>query len=30
VLCASIFHYGQYTIAEVRDALRAAGVAMRP
>jgi cyclase len=30
VLCASIFHYGQYTIPEVREALRAAGVAMRP
>jgi cyclase len=30
VLCASIFHYGQYTIPEVREALRAAGVPMRP
>jgi cyclase len=30
VLCASIFHYGQYTIPEVREALRAAGVATRP
>jgi cyclase len=30
VLCASIFHYGQYTVPEVREALRAAGVAMRP
>ncbi len=30
VLCASIFHYGQYTIPEVREALRNAGVAMRP
>jgi imidazole glycerol-phosphate synthase subunit HisF len=30
VLCASIFHYGEYTIPEVREALRAAGVAMRP
>jgi cyclase len=29
-LCASIFHYGDYTIAEVREALLAAGVAMRP
>ena len=29
-LCASIFHYGEYTIPEVRDALRAAGVPMRP
>jgi imidazole glycerol-phosphate synthase subunit HisF len=30
VLCASIFHYGEYTIPEVRDVLRAAGVPMRP
>jgi len=30
VLCASIFHYGRYTIPEVRDALRQAGVPMRP
>jgi cyclase len=30
VLCASIFHYGQYTIPQVREALREAGVAMRP
>jgi cyclase len=30
VLCASIFHYGEYTIPEVRAALRDAGVAMRP
>jgi cyclase len=30
VLCASIFHYGRYTIPEVRDALRSAGVPMRP
>ena len=30
VLCASIFHYGQYTIPQVREALRAAGVPMRP
>ncbi len=29
-LCASIFHYGEYTIPEVREALRAAGVPMRP
>jgi cyclase len=29
-LCASIFHYGQYTIPEVREALREAGVPMRP
>jgi imidazole glycerol-phosphate synthase subunit HisF len=30
VLCASIFHYGEYTIPEVRAALLAAGVPMRP
>jgi cyclase len=30
VLCASIFHYGEYTIPQVREALRAAGVPMRP
>src|SRR5262245_44846390 len=30
VLCASIFHYGEYTIPEVRSALRDAGVPMRP
>jgi cyclase len=30
VLCASIFHYGQYTIPEVRAALEAAGVPVRP
>jgi imidazole glycerol-phosphate synthase subunit HisF len=30
VLCASIFHYGRYTIPQVREALRAAGVPMRP
>jgi cyclase len=29
-LCASIFHYGEYTIPEVREALREAGVPMRP
>jgi imidazole glycerol phosphate synthase subunit HisF len=29
VLCASIFHYGEYTIPAVKDALRAAGVAVR-
>jgi cyclase len=28
-LCASIFHYGEYTIPEVRSALLAAGVPMR-
>ena len=30
VLCASIFHYGEYTIPQVREALRQAGVPMRP
>jgi imidazole glycerol-phosphate synthase subunit HisF len=30
VLCASIFHYGEYTIPEVREALVSAGVAVRP
>jgi imidazole glycerol-phosphate synthase subunit HisF len=29
-LAASIFHYGEYTIPQVREALRDAGVAMRP
>jgi cyclase len=30
VLAASIFHYGEYTIAQARAALAAAGVPMRP
>jgi cyclase len=30
VLCASIFHYGHHTVGEVKDRLRAAGVAVRP
>jgi cyclase len=30
VLCASIFHYGSYTIPQVREALREAGVPVRP
>jgi cyclase len=30
VLCASIFHYGEYTIPQVREALTAAGVPLRP
>ncbi len=30
VLAASIFHYGTYRIAEVKDALAAAGFPMRP
>jgi imidazole glycerol-phosphate synthase subunit HisF len=29
-LAASIFHYGEYTIPQVREALREAGVLMRP
>ncbi len=30
VLCASIFHYGRYTVGDVKSALAAAGVAVRP
>ncbi len=30
VLCASIFHYGRHTVAEAKEALSAAGVAVRP
>jgi imidazole glycerol-phosphate synthase subunit HisF len=30
VLCASIFHYGQHTVAEAKMSLAAAGVAVRP
>jgi len=30
VLAASIFHYGEYTIPEVKETLRAAGFAIRP
>jgi imidazole glycerol-phosphate synthase subunit HisF len=30
VLCASIFHYGRYTIEAVKQRLSAAGVPMRP
>jgi cyclase len=30
VLCASIFHYGHHTVAEVKDHLSRAGVAVRP
>jgi cyclase len=30
VLCASIFHYGRYTIAEAKARLAAAGIAVRP
>jgi imidazole glycerol-phosphate synthase subunit HisF len=29
VLCASIFHYGQYTVAQAKDAMAAAGIAVR-
>jgi cyclase len=30
VLCASIFHYGEYRVAEAKDRLAAAGIAVRP
>jgi cyclase len=30
VLCASIFHYGQHTVAEVKDCLARDGVPVRP
>ncbi|HEX8105329.1 MAG TPA: HisA/HisF-related TIM barrel protein, partial [Solirubrobacteraceae bacterium] len=29
VLCASIFHYGRYSVAEVKERLAAAGVPVR-
>jgi cyclase len=29
VLCASIFHYGQYTVGEAKEAMRLAGVPVR-
>jgi imidazole glycerol-phosphate synthase subunit HisF len=29
VLCASIFHYGTYTVGEAKEALREAGIAVR-
>ena len=29
VLCASIFHYGQHTVREAKEAMRAAGVPVR-
>jgi cyclase len=29
VLCASIFHYGEYTVREAKDAMRAAGIPVR-
>ncbi len=30
VLCASIFHYGQYTVREAKERLAAAGIPVRP
>ena len=30
VLAASIFHYGEFTVAEAKEALTAAGVVVRP
>jgi cyclase len=30
VLCASIFHYGRYRIAEAKERLAAAGIPVRP
>jgi cyclase len=30
VLCASIFHYGQFTVAEAKETMAADGVAVRP
>jgi cyclase len=30
MLCASILHYGQHTIAEIKDHLAEEGVAVRP
>jgi imidazole glycerol phosphate synthase subunit HisF len=30
VLCASIFHYGHHTVAEVKEYLAHQGVAVRP
>ena len=30
VLCASIFHYGRYTVAQAKQHLAAAGIAVRP
>jgi imidazole glycerol-phosphate synthase subunit HisF len=29
VLCASIFHYGQYTVAEAKAAMSGAGIPVR-
>jgi cyclase len=30
VLCASIFHYGRYTVAEAKRRMRDAGIPVRP
>jgi cyclase len=30
VLCASIFHYGKFTVREAKQAMREAGIAVRP
>jgi cyclase len=30
VLCASIFHYGDHTVTEVKEHLADAGIAIRP
>jgi len=30
VLCASIFHYGKYSVREAKEHLAAAGIAVRP
>jgi cyclase len=29
VLCASIFHYGQYTVREAKERMAAAGIPVR-
>jgi cyclase len=29
VLCASIFHYGQYTVGEAKERMHAAGIPVR-
>ena len=29
VLAASVFHFGELTVAQVKDAMRAAGIAVR-
>jgi cyclase len=30
VLCASILHYGQHTVGEIKDHLASAGIPVRP